>query len=135
MVVGAVVGNINTYPKISTTYTYSYTKTVSDSYTVGGELSGSILKLVNAKVSATYAHSVVQSFTFTQGFGNIDILPGKQAAAVGSVPVFRVAGNFVVIEGNTTYNINNVYFDYPDDTGTRPNHVDIETVDYGKPFV
>jgi Bacterial Ig domain len=95
--------------------TYTDTFTESDSVSATAKLSGSIAKIVNAEISATYGHTWTK--TRVESSTRTVTVPARTSVVVSvEQPIYRVTGTFTVSMGNTTWTLPGVYFDSPDPT-------------------
>ena len=114
-----VVGNMvyNNMPDAqNTTITVSDTVGSTDSLQIAASVKVSIMKIVEATVSTTYGHTWTNSHTFTQA-EQLSIRPYHKAWLEAAEPMNRYTGDFVVRMGNTTWNLQDVYFDSPNPNG------------------
>ena len=113
--VGTPVTNTTSTP---TTYSVALADTVSQTDTVGVsvKLSGGglakLASIINIEITASYQHSWTSTKTFTQTI-NVPVGAGRTAWIEGSVPVWKVTGDFTVKIGNSTYQLNGATFDTP----------------------
>lgn len=94
--------------KITTTETVGVTQGVEVSATA----KGNVLGIVEAEVNSKYSQSWQRSSQVSDET-NYTIAPGTSFWTESSYPVTRDTGNFTVKIGNSTWNLNNVYFDSP----------------------
>lgn len=114
-----VVGNMvyNNMPDSqNTTITVSDTVGSTDSLQIAASVKVSIMKIVEATVSTTYGHTWTNSHTFTQA-EQLSIRPYYKAWLEAAEPMNRYTGDFVVTMGNTTWNLQDVFFDSPNPNG------------------
>lgn len=113
--VGTPVSNTTSTP---TTYSVALADTVSQTDTVGVsvKLSGGglakLASIINIEITASYQHSWTSTKTFTQTM-NVPVGAGRTAWIEGSVPVWKVTGDFTIKIGNSTYQLNGATFDTP----------------------
>lgn len=114
--VGGSVSNEDGPNDSTTTVLSSDAVDVTDSYEAGLTVGGKILGLVDVEVSAKYGHATTHSHTFQQEV-TLDVPKGYVGWITDRAPVIRDTGNFTVTLGNTTWNLQGVYFDSPDPDG------------------
>jgi hypothetical protein len=112
------VGNAlinNTDEQQETTVTVADTVGSTDSVEVGLKVGGKLAELLDVEISAKYAHEWTQEHTFSQ---DVRVFcPAHHKCWINAVaPMYRDTGNFTVTLGNTTWNLQGVYFDSPDPT-------------------
>jgi hypothetical protein len=91
----------------------SRTASQTDNIEISAEASSKLSDLLNLKIAAKYGHSWTESKTF--GYKLTVPVPGLSAVSIWARnPVDRVYGTFTIQMGNTTWTINDVYFDTPD---------------------
>jgi hypothetical protein len=93
----------------------------SDSVGVDVKAGGKIAGVVDVSITAHYSHSWLTSHTFTQDI-NTDVPAYTKVWVDATQPMLRDTGNFVFTLGNTTWNLDGVYFDSPDPNG-NPGYV------------
>lgn len=107
---------------IATSYSIAIADQVSQSDTVGVsvKLSGGglakLASIINLEITASYSHTWVNTKTFTQTM-NVPVGAGRTAWIEGSVPVWKVTGDFTVKLGNSVAYLNGGTFDTPDPNG------------------
>ncbi|WP_264067888.1 cadherin-like domain-containing protein [Mycolicibacterium komossense] len=113
--IGTPVTNTTQTP---TTYSIGIADQVgqSDSVGISVKLSGGALaklaSLINIEITANYGHQWTSQHTFTQTM-TVPVAAGYTSWIEGSVPVWRVTGDFTVKIGNSTYQLNGATFDTP----------------------
>lgn len=100
-----------------TTVTAEDTVGSTDSVEVGLKVGGKIAGLVEVEVDAKYGHEWTQEHKFSQ---DVTVhCPAHHACWVEAVePMFRDTGDFTLTLGNTTWHLQDVYFDSPNANGT-----------------
>lgn len=88
------------------------TVTTSNSFGVTVEASASFFELFKSAIKTTYKFEISESHEFAQKVP-IPLQPYETGWVEHQPPVFRSRGNFNLKLGNTTWKINNVYFDTP----------------------
>ncbi|WP_099249048.1 Ig-like domain-containing protein [Mycobacterium sp. shizuoka-1] len=91
----------------------SVDETHTNSLVVGTKLSVTLIKIVNAELSATYTHTWTRTTSYSEKFP-IDAKPYTRVTLSVQEPMFRDHGDFTVQMGNTTWKITDVTFDSPD---------------------
>jgi len=120
------------------TYTVSQTTTQTDSsqYNVSVKYSESVkLGLLNGKAELgaqyTWGSTTTNSLTYTQGTTQT-VRPGYTLYLYTETPVYRFYGDWSVVYGNTTYILNDVWFDSPNPvTGSYPSYLNAYTCEAG----
>jgi hypothetical protein len=109
-----LIGVVNNNGSGNLNWESSKTETVSEttSVGVGGEVSGTLAKLINIKITANYRHDWTNSISVTTKWSYL-VLPYTRFEVYASDPYYRDWGDFTIHAGNTTYQINDVYFDSP----------------------
>ncbi|WP_165774238.1 beta-propeller fold lactonase family protein [Mycolicibacterium sphagni] len=115
-IVGAIIYNNTGSPE---TVSSSYSAAKSQTNSISFEFSANFTVIkdkINLGIKATYGHVWTNTYTFTQTV-TYQLQPSQWGWVDAEVPVYRDWGNFTIDLGNTTWNITNVYFDSPDDSG------------------
>lgn len=104
----------------TTTLEVDKTDDVSSTDSVGVEasLGTNIAGIVDASIKASYGHT----WSVGHGFAakSTDPVPPHSYGEIdGIAPMIRDTGNFTITMGNTTYHLNDVYFDSPDPSGAE----------------
>lgn len=113
--VGTPVTNTTSTPtttSVSIADTVSQTDTVGVSVKLSGGGLAKLASIINLEITANYQHSWTKTTTFTQTI-NVPVGAGRTAWIEGSVPVWKVTGDFTVRIGNSTYQLNDAIFDTP----------------------
>ncbi|WP_167097034.1 beta-propeller fold lactonase family protein [Mycobacterium sp. DL592] len=112
----AVQNDTNEIDGFNTTVSRTITEQVQDTVQVSiGNKSGLIFEKVEASVTVTFQHQWSEAKTFSQSI-DANIQPHYQITITAADPIYRDYGNFTLTMGNTTWHLNNIYFDSP-----RPN--------------
>lgn len=92
--------------------------TSTDSINVEASVGTNIAGIVDASIKAAYGHT----WSVGHGFAakSTDPVPPHTYGEIdGIAPMIRDTGNFTITMGNTTYHLNDVYFDSPDRSGAE----------------
>jgi len=92
----------------------SATDSVDISATVGGSIAG----IVDASVTGSYGHTWSTGHSFTTGVVNT-VPAGYYGEITAIAPMIRDTGDFTITMGNTTWNLQGVYFDTPNPDGAE----------------
>ena len=92
----------------------SSTDSVDISATVGGNIAG----IVDVSVTGSYGHTWSTGHSFTTGVTNT-VPAGYFGEITAIAPMRRDTGDFTITLGNTTWNLNGVYFDSPNPDGAE----------------
>ena len=92
----------------------SATDSVDISATVGGSIAG----IVDASVTGSYGHTWSTGHSFTTGVVNT-VPAGYYGEITAIAPMIRDTGDFTITMGNTTWNLDGVYFDTPNPDGAE----------------
>ncbi len=90
----------------------------SDSVGVDATVGGGIPGIVDDSIKFSYGHIWSQGHQFTTGVNN-SVPAGYYGEITGIAPMIRDTGNFTVTLGNTTWNLDGVYFDTPNPDGAE----------------
>ena len=90
----------------------------TDSVDVSATLGGNIAGIVDASVTASYGHTWSVGHSFATGVTN-HVPAGYYGEITAIAPMIRDTGNFTITMGNTTWNLQGVYFDTPDADGAE----------------
>lgn len=128
----------NTQDNSTNTYTVSQTtsKTDSSSYNVSVKVTEEAkLGLLTSKAELgaqyTWGTTTANSLTYTQAVTQT-IRPGYTIYLYTETPVYRYYGDWSVVYGNTTYILNDVWFDSPNPvTGSYPSYLSAYTCEAG----
>lgn len=90
----------------------------SDSVGVDATVGGGVPGIVDASVKLSYGHIWSQGHQFTTGVQNT-VPAGYYGEITGIAPMLRDTGNFTITLGNTTWNLDGVYFDTPNPDGAE----------------
>lgn len=98
--------------------TLEYSDRVGQSNSIGTELgleaeTDFIFGKAKATVTVTYDHEWTEEHEFKQDV-KIIIEPGDMAWVAAISPIYRNTGDFILTLGNTTWKLQNIYFDTPD---------------------
>ncbi|GAY15398.1 Ig-like domain-containing protein [Mycobacterium sp. shizuoka-1] len=109
-----LVGLVNNNGSGNLAWESSKTETVSETTSIGGgaELSGTLAKLINLKITSAYRHDWTSSIQVTSKW-SYQVQPYTRLEVYASDPYYRVWGNFTIRAGNTIYEIQDVNFDTP----------------------
>jgi hypothetical protein len=101
-------------------YSKEITKAVSDksSVEVSTKAASKIADVVSVEIAAQYSEDWTTTETVKRVF-DIQVAPGHVATIYSEHPMIRYTGDFTLTMGNTTWNLEGVYFDLPDPSGTR----------------
>jgi hypothetical protein len=121
-----LIGLMNNAGSGTLSWESSKTETLSEttSVTAGLELSGTLAKLINLKISGSYRHDWTSTISITTKW-SYGIQPYTRLKVYASDPYYRVWGDFTIRAGNTTYQIVDAYFDTP--TNAVAAELDVET--------
>lgn len=101
---------------LKTTATRTVTEQVQDSVQLTvGNVEKAIFEKVTFQVQVRFQHTWTEAKTFSQEI-DMTIPPWKKETILVAAPILRDYGNFTLKMGNTTWNLNNIYFDEPDPT-------------------
>lgn len=102
-------------------YSKEITKTVSDktSVEVSTKASTKIADVVSVEIAAQYSQDWTTTQTVKRVF-DLQVSPGHMATIYAEHPMIRYTGDFTLTMGNSTWNLEGVYFDLPDTSGVRP---------------
>ena len=81
-------------------------------------LGGSIAGIVDAFVTGSYGHSWSTGHSFTTGVVNT-VPAGYYGEITTIAPMIGDTGDFTITMGNTTWNLQGVYFDTPNPDGAE----------------
>jgi len=90
----------------------------TDSVDVSATLGGNIAGIVDVSVTGTYGHTWSTGHSFTTGVTNT-VPAGYFGEITAIAPMRRDTGDFTITLGNTTWNLNGVYFDSPNPDGAE----------------
>ncbi len=90
----------------------------TDSVDVSATLGGNIAGIVDASVTASYGHTWSEGHSFATGVTN-HVPAGYYGEITAIAPMIRDTGNFTITLGNTTWNLQDVYFDTPNPDGAE----------------
>jgi hypothetical protein len=96
----------------------------SDSVGVSAKIGFKLFEVINAEIQASYGHTWSTSHTWTDTI-TIKVPAYTEASIWSAAPMDRVYGNFSLRLGNTTYLLDDVYFDSPDESASpvyRPHY-------------
>jgi hypothetical protein len=101
-------------PKITNDLTYTEGDTVgsSNSVEVSAMAGTKLFKVVDASITFTYNHTWTTSHMFGSAL-TVHCPPDSLCSIFGIAPMVRDTGDFTLTIGNTTWNLNGVYFDSP----------------------
>ena len=100
------------------TATNGDTVTSTDSVDISATLGGNIAGIVDASVTGSYGHTWSTGHSFSTGVSNT-VPAGYFGEITAIAPMIRDTGNFTISIGNTTINLNGVYFDTPNPDGAE----------------
>ena len=128
----------NTQDNSTNTYTVSQTtsKTDSSQYSVSVKASaqfklGLLTATAESSATQTWGTATANALTYTQSTTQT-VRPGYTLYLYTETPVYRFYGDWSVVYGNTTYILNNVWFDSPNPvTGQYPQYLAAYTCQAG----
>ena len=128
----------NTQDNSTNTYTVSQTttKTNSAQYSVSVKASaqfklGLLTATAESSATTTWGTTTANALTYTQSTTQT-VRPGYTLYLYTETPVYRFYGDWSVVYGNTTYILNNVWFDSPNPvTGQYPQYLAAYTCQAG----
>ncbi len=103
---------------LKTTTTRTVTESIQDSVQIQIQnVEKAIFEKVTVQVQVKFQHTWTEAKTFSQEI-DATVDPGYGVQIWTSDPIYRDYGNFTLKMGNTTWNLNNIYFDSARPGGT-----------------